>query len=259
MNKKQSTDASWRLLYILLILLPLMLLFFLPGGSMVHAMWFWLVLLLCFWFIWMFLGLPASEDQPAMEAAPRMIPESEQPAAIRALMDVRIATEEEGIQIFRGRLQDDPESVFEKLKDANPDRTVPLLQEDEKMGSAIFLLPKTVEKATMEKPVHPWLWPRPEQVRSPRAGWAPATAQCLYYAAQRLQHAGSGPAHPGYNDRDHHASLTLEATHRHTKMRVVHCPGAPIRVGLGDRVMELKEGEEIEMNLAPPSSKPRAK
>lgn len=46
------------------------------------------------------------------------------------------------------------------------------------------------------------------------------------------------------------ASICLELTHQVLKARVVHCPVEPIRIGFQEAVMELKEGEEIEINLA---------
>ena len=46
------------------------------------------------------------------------------------------------------------------------------------------------------------------------------------------------------------ASLDIKVTHHTLNVRVVHCPGAPIRIGFRDRVMELKEGEDLEMNLS---------
>jgi len=47
--------------------------------------------------------------------------------------------------------------------------------------------------------------------------------------------------------RYHEASLTLELTHQCLKVRVVHCPVAPVRIGFADRVIALKEGEEVEI------------
>jgi alpha,alpha-trehalase len=54
--------------------------------------------------------------------------------------------------------------------------------------------------------------------------------------------------------RYHEASLCLQVTHHFLKVRVVHCPVVPIRLGFADRVMELREGEEVEMRLAMPKS-----
>jgi alpha,alpha-trehalase len=48
------------------------------------------------------------------------------------------------------------------------------------------------------------------------------------------------------------ASLDIEVTHHTLNVRVVYCPGAPIRIGFRDRVMEMKEGENLEMDLANP-------
>jgi alpha,alpha-trehalase len=54
--------------------------------------------------------------------------------------------------------------------------------------------------------------------------------------------------------RYHAASLSIEVTHRHLKVRAVHCPAPPVRIGFRDRVMELNEGEEVEMRLSPPQT-----
>lgn len=50
------------------------------------------------------------------------------------------------------------------------------------------------------------------------------------------------------------ASIDIEVTHHTLKVRVLHCPSKPIRLGFRDRVMEMKEGEDLEMNLAKPQS-----
>lgn len=54
--------------------------------------------------------------------------------------------------------------------------------------------------------------------------------------------------------RYHEASLCLQVTHHFLRVRVVHCPVVPIRLGFDDHVMELREGEEVEMRLAMPKS-----
>jgi alpha,alpha-trehalase len=50
------------------------------------------------------------------------------------------------------------------------------------------------------------------------------------------------------------ASLCLDASHQVLVVRVVHCPIEPIRIGFGDRVIDLKEDEEIELNLVAPNA-----
>ena len=45
------------------------------------------------------------------------------------------------------------------------------------------------------------------------------------------------------------ASLCLDVTQEALKLRVLHCPFGPIRVGFGDEVKELKEGEKVEVEL----------
>jgi alpha,alpha-trehalase len=50
------------------------------------------------------------------------------------------------------------------------------------------------------------------------------------------------------------ASLCLDVTQEVLKLRVLHCPFEPIRVGFGDEVMELKEDEKVEVELVAPRS-----
>ena len=155
MKTNRHHEAPSRLIYILLLLLPLIILFLMPSGALLGGMWFWFVLLICFSLIWGLIGVPRHADESIVEAKPQMLHEIDQAAAIRDAMDVRIAFEEEGAQIFRGRLRESAAETYEKLKSAFADRVVPLIQEDEKLGSAIILLPKPVKKATMERPVRP--------------------------------------------------------------------------------------------------------
>ena len=60
------------------------------------------------------------------------------------------------------------------------------------------------------------------------------------------------------------ASLCLDATHEVLKVRVLHCPIEPVRIGFGDRLMEMEEDEEVDLNLVepkapPPSAEPTVK
>ncbi len=158
MKANRSKEISSRLLLILLLLLPLIVLFLLPGaGMMLGGFWFWFVLMLCFLLIWSLLGAPVDQPQAGIELEPRMLSESQQPEAVREAMNVRIATEEDGVQVFRGRLRESADATYAKLKHALPEQTVPLIQEEEKLGAAIILLPKPMEEATMEHSVRPWL------------------------------------------------------------------------------------------------------
>jgi alpha,alpha-trehalase len=46
------------------------------------------------------------------------------------------------------------------------------------------------------------------------------------------------------------ASLCLDVNHKILKVRVVHCPVPPIRIGFGGRLIDLAEDEELELTLA---------
>jgi membrane-associated protease RseP (regulator of RpoE activity) len=149
----------FRLLVILAILLPLIILFLLPTGALVGGglLWFWIVLAVCFAIVWMLLGSPQDAREPAEETGPRVLSAEDQPAAVTEVMDVQLATEQAGIQVFRGRLREAAATAYEKLRTAFSDRTVPMLQEDERLGAAVVLMPRDVEQAALEQPVRPWV------------------------------------------------------------------------------------------------------
>ena len=144
-----------QLLLILAILLPLIILFLLPGGGMMHGgMFFWMGLLLCFWLLTMLTGKTAVSEAAATE---RLLTVEEQPAAIKAVMDVRFAEEDGGVLIFRGRLREPAAAVYAKLKHALGVEFTPLLQADEQFGAAILLAPEPVESAVAEQYARPWV------------------------------------------------------------------------------------------------------
>jgi membrane-associated protease RseP (regulator of RpoE activity) len=154
-----KSDLGMQLLMILCILLPLMILFLLPdGGMMGGGMFFWMGLLLCFWMMSMVFDTFAgdSENPPPLPTA-RTLHETEQPAAIKEVMDVRFAEEDEGVRIFRGRLREPAAAVYAKLKRALGAESAPMVQSDEQFGAAIVLVPEPLEKAADETHVKPWI------------------------------------------------------------------------------------------------------
>jgi len=102
-SQSAKQDPGMQLLMILCILLPLMIFFLLPGGGLVGGgMFFWMGLLFCFWMMSMLFGAFAgrtAENPPPLPTA-RTLSETEQPAAIKEVMDVRFAEEDEGVRIF---------------------------------------------------------------------------------------------------------------------------------------------------------------
>jgi len=52
------------------------------------------------------------------------------------------------------------------------------------------------------------------------------------------------------------ASLCLDTTHALVKVRAGHCPLGSVRIGLGDRVVDLKEHDEVEFRLNAPPRRP---
>lgn len=159
MKNRQIAGVFPPRVVILLLLLPFMILFLIPAMNLLSGMWLWIVLLICFWIVWFLIAnlTSAIRNKTHVESGLRMLQESEQPQIIRNAMNVRIATEEAGVQVFRGRLLEPATTVFEKLKQAFPEQIIPLIQEDEKLGNAIILLPKPLELAALEKPLRPRL------------------------------------------------------------------------------------------------------
>lgn len=156
MHGERKEQQTWsKLLWVLVFLLPLAVLFLLPGRSLVSGgLWFWLILIATFWLILAVLGSP--RERPA-EAQMRMLDVRDEPAAVREVMGVRVATEEAGVRVFRGKLLLPATSAYQKLKLAFRGNAVPMLQEDESAGTAIVLLPDTGGNAHPDRPIRLWV------------------------------------------------------------------------------------------------------
>jgi membrane-associated protease RseP (regulator of RpoE activity) len=157
MQSRFQGNVPARLITLLLIMLPLFILFFLPGGSIATGLLFWLLVLLSVVLVWSVLGRPPNDGLPAF-AGPRRLELEDQPGPIRRHMDVDEAIEvPPGVRIFRGTLRQDAERTFDSLKQEVGPEIVPLLQPDAGGRTSIVLLPKPVEQATMERHILPWL------------------------------------------------------------------------------------------------------
>ena len=145
-------------LFVLALVLPWLMFLLRPGGASIGHALFWLALLFCLLLLWM---LSAAQRRMAAalgpDLGPRMLNEAEQPEIVRQLMDVKIAIRENGVQLFRGPLRDSASATFEKLNITLGKSFVPLVQEDEQLGTKIVLIPKRAEEDIARKPVRPWL------------------------------------------------------------------------------------------------------
>ncbi|HEY7090195.1 MAG TPA: site-2 protease family protein [Tepidisphaeraceae bacterium] len=158
--------TAYRLVLILLFVLPLVALFLMPGHLLYLSQWFWLGLLLSVLAIWLVLGVPPEERAghaasaaavvPVPPGGPRMLMPEELPSVVRQVMDVQSAFEQAGVQAYRGRLKETPERAYEQLKQAAGTETVPLVQEDVD-GVAVVLVPRRVEQQILERPIRWWL------------------------------------------------------------------------------------------------------
>lgn len=153
MNTTLRTVVWARLLLILTLLLPLVILFLLPGGALVRGgPWFWLMLVFCFFAIRALLISPSMSAEKVAEPEFQRLPPENQQDVVREVMDVGLATEQEGVRTFQGRLRESAATAYDKLQRASPEGTMPLLQEDERHGAIIVLLPKPVERQTLGWP-----------------------------------------------------------------------------------------------------------
>jgi membrane-associated protease RseP (regulator of RpoE activity) len=175
-----------RLLLVLLCLLPLIILFLLPGGHLLtNTLWFWGILLLTVITVWLILGMPA---EPVTERTapkpqlvePRVITGEAFPAAVSNAMQVQVATEQAGVSILRGRLSQPPEEAFETIQRAVGDRYVVMLRDDPELGEAVVLLPKGEAQA----------------VAAQRSN---STVNWLLFAATFVTTTFAGAAHQGVN------------------------------------------------------------
>lgn len=141
------------------VLLPFVILFLLPGGAPLYGgFWFWVILLACFWLMLSMIDSPADAASEPQAAGPRMLHEDEQSAAIRDVMDVRIATEDpSGVRTFRGRLRESAAGVYDKLKHAFSSQATPMVQEDVELGASILLVPHPTAAVAAERDVRPWV------------------------------------------------------------------------------------------------------
>ena len=159
--KDRLHNFVWaRLLWVLLMLLPIAVLFFLPGAPLLSGgLLLWLLLPVCLWLMLWMMNEPAQSGTSAQpDLGPRMLLESEQPAAVRQVMNVKIATEEpSGTQLFRGRLREPATSAYASLTRALGNRASALLQEDEDLGASILLIPKPAASTAEERQIRPWV------------------------------------------------------------------------------------------------------
>ena len=159
-NEQRRPASGWiSLFFILCLLMPVLFLLTMPGGTMMGGMfWFWLILLLCFWMMGSMVAVTEEEAGPRQpERQLRMLSPEEQPDIIRRLMDVRLATEKQGVSVFRGPLLEPADQALDDLQRVFEGQSVPLIQEDEELGNAILLMPRASEEEVLEKPTRPWI------------------------------------------------------------------------------------------------------
>ena len=155
-NERKEHELWSRLLWLLLLLLPLAILFLTPGGAFLGGgIWFLITVLLSFWLIRGILGSPmkCSRVEPQIHT----LDTAEEPSAVREVMGIRVRTEEAGIKVFRGKLSVPAAIAYEKLKLAFRGSAIPMVREDDQAGAAILLVPDATGNSSSERPIRAWV------------------------------------------------------------------------------------------------------
>lgn len=151
-------DLGTQLILILCILLPLLILFLLPGGGfMGGGIFFFVGLLFCFWMMSLLFGPLNGKEADDRSPTPRIVPEAEHPSAIKEVMNVRFAEEEDGTRIFRGGLRESAAVVSARLKRVDGVDYLPMVQADDQFGASILLVPAPLETTAGETHRRPWV------------------------------------------------------------------------------------------------------
>ena len=156
--ERQKSSPWLNFLFILCLLMPVVFLLTMPGGTMIgHVFWFWMILVLC---IWMMGSMIAATGEDANSRHPleqlRMLPPEQQPTIVRRVMDVRLATEKDGVSVFRGPLLEPAEQALDDLQRELEGQRVALIQEDEELGNVILLMPWGAEPV-QDRPTRLWI------------------------------------------------------------------------------------------------------
>lgn len=154
-GRSAMPKPGMRLFVVLSILLPLIIVFLLPGGRIpAGAMFFWMGLLLCFWLTSL---LFETRETCAPVATARLLTADEQPPTVREVMDVRFAEEEQGVRIFRGRLRVPAVQAYAELRRSLGADSTPMLTGDEHFGAAVVLVEKPAAKIVAAHGDGPWV------------------------------------------------------------------------------------------------------
>ena len=134
------------LLLLFLVAIPLLLLLaLLPAGARAGIVPLFLLISLILWLLWFITAVPKRTAPPEL-AGPRMLPPEEQPEVVKEIMDVRLAQDDHGVLTFRGRLREQADAAFRKLRGHQPRNTLPFLGNDELLGASITLVPRPGEE-----------------------------------------------------------------------------------------------------------------
>jgi Zn-dependent protease len=156
--KRQMNPLLLRILFIFSLLLPWLIFLLLPGRTLLSLSFFWIAIVLCLFSIWVMSA--ARRRREAVEGGnlgPRMLYEVDQPDIVREVMDVRMAIEERGVQMFRGPLRESAGVAYEKLRRVLSDRVLPLVQKDDQLGAKIILMPNPAGASVPNAPARLWL------------------------------------------------------------------------------------------------------
>jgi membrane-associated protease RseP (regulator of RpoE activity) len=158
MRHRMALSVWMRLFVTALVLATLVAVVFGPRlGAASGIFWLGLFLLIGGWVAWALLGRARMANTPPPLSDVHPLQEAVEPPVIHEVMDVQTASTQSGVMVFRGRLLEPADVAYRKLKDAVGQQVVPLLQPDERWGASIYLMPRPVEQAVLERPARVWV------------------------------------------------------------------------------------------------------
>src|SRR5689334_5904300 len=111
-RRERWVRISFRSLVVLSMLLGAVLLFILPEmGAVGVIIRFWIVLLIVFGLVWLIVGGMTKQTVVERDEKARLLQPEEEPESVREVMDVQMAAEQSGVQVYRGRLRESSDAV----------------------------------------------------------------------------------------------------------------------------------------------------
>jgi Zn-dependent protease len=164
MNGHQSAGRHhnlwWQVLLLLILVLPVVLLLTSSPLRTSNELMviFILILVVNLFLLWLATRRRRANPAAVPPIIPRALVPEEIPPNVYQVLDIKEALVDDDLLIFRGKLRENSEAAFEKLKADFAGTATVLLQQDATYGTAIFLAPEDItHTAAHERPIRPWV------------------------------------------------------------------------------------------------------